>query len=207
MTSRRIKFDIRQAGKGIFIVLLAWLVLNTGFYLMATRPKVRAYRSLMEGSEPQLQALERRKKEVEARESYLEALKQAEQYLKQLRQEVLSTRRERMVDVQRELENLCGQFNIDFNSVTYDSELLPGQELDKMIMVVPLQGNYASLRKFLQAVEDSDKFLLVERVALAEGKEGGVMLQLSITLATYFNAPLRTEQAATVQRRPGDGEA
>jgi len=207
MTSRRIKFDIRQAGKGILIVLLAWLVLNTGFYLIATRPKVQAYSTLVQGSEPQLQALEERKQEVEAREEYLGLLQKAELDLTQLRKEVLSTRKHRMVDVQRELENLCGRFNIDFNSVTYDSELLPGQELDKMIMVVPLQGNYASLRKFLQAVEGSDKFLLVERVALAEGKEGGVMLQLSITLATYFNAPSRTEQAGSVRRRRHGGEA
>jgi Tfp pilus assembly protein PilO len=207
MTSRRIKFDIRQAGRNILIVLLAWLVLNIGFYFFATRPKVQAYSSLMEGSEPQLQALEQRKREVEAREGYLDALKQAEQDLTELRRDVLSTRKERMVEVQQEVERLCGQFNIDFNSVTYDSELLPGQELDKMIMLVPLEGNYASLRKFVQAVEGSDKFLLVERVALAEGKEGGVMLQLSITLATYFNAPIRVEQRAADRRRPGDGEA
>ena len=207
MTSRRMKFDIRQAGRQILIVLLAWLVLDLGFYFIATRPKVQDYRSLKEGSEPQLQALEERKREVEAREGYLDALKQAELDLTELRQEVLSTRAARMVEVQREVERLCGQFNIDFNSVTYDHELLPGQELDKMIMLVPLQGNYASLRKFVQAVEGSDKFLLVERVALAEGKEGGVMLQLSITLATYFNAPMRVEQTAAERRRPGSGEA
>ena len=56
-------------------------------------------------------------------------------------------------------------------------------------MNVPLEGGYPALRRFLQAVEQSDKFLIVERVALAKGKEGGVMLQLNITLATYFNAP------------------
>ena len=49
--------------------------------------------------------------------------------------------------------------------------------------------NYANLRKFLQAVEESDKFLVVERVSLAKGKEGGSSLSLSISLATYFTAP------------------
>ena len=67
--------------------------------------------------------------------------------------------------------------------------ICPMMDLDKLIMVVPLQGNYASLRAFLQAVEDSEKFLLVERVALAEARQGGVMLELNITLATYFDAP------------------
>ena len=53
---------------------------------------------------------------------------------------------------------------------------------------VPLEGGYANLRKFLQAVEGSDKFLVVERVALARGKQGGRMLDLNISLATYFMA-------------------
>jgi Tfp pilus assembly protein PilO len=195
MNVRRLKFDIRQAGRHILVVLLVWLALNTSFYLFATRPRINEYASLVEGSAPQLAALEKRKKQVEGREAYLDALRQAETDLRHLREEVLSTREERMVDVQRELERLCGQFNIDFESVTYDSETLLGQELDKLIMLVPLQGNYANLRRFLQAVEGSDKFLLVERVALAEGKEGGVLLQLSITLTTYFNAPPLEERA------------
>lgn len=96
-----------------------------------------------------------------------------------------------MVEVQRELEMLCGRFSIDLESVTFASELLESENVDKLIMVVPLQGNYANLRRFLQAVENSDKFLLVEQVALAEAKLGGVMLELNVTLATYFNAPGR----------------
>jgi Tfp pilus assembly protein PilO len=189
MTARRFKFDIRQAGPKILLVLLVLLVANAGFYLMATRPKAMAYQRLAQGSETELNALERRKREVERREAFLGALQQAETDLKSIREDVLSTRELRLVEVQAELETLCRRFHIDLNSVTYDSELLKSEDLDKLIMVVPLQGSYANLRSFLQAVEDSDKFMLVERVALAEGKEGGVLLELSITLATYFDAP------------------
>jgi Tfp pilus assembly protein PilO len=206
MNARRLKFDIRQAGRHILLVLLVWFTANSAFYLFATRPRINEYSSLVEGSAPQLAALEKRKKQVEQREGFLEALERAEADLRHLREEVLSTREERMVDVQRELERLCGQFNIDFESVTYDSEALLGQELDKLIMVVPLQGNYANLRRFLQAVEGSEKFLLVERVALAEGKEGGVLLQLNITLTTYFNTPT-TEQRATRRRNGTQADA
>ena len=68
-------------------------------------------------------------------------------------------------------------------------------------MTVPLEGGYANLRRFLQAVEVSDKFLVVERVALGEGKRGGAMLQLSITLATYFDAPERYKRGKERERR------
>jgi hypothetical protein len=189
MTARRFRFDIRQAGPKILLVLIALLALNLGFFLLATRPKLKEYRELVQGSQPQLTALEQRKKEVEGREAFLRALQQAEDDLKRIREEILSTRELRMVEVQAELESLCRQFNIDLDSVTLESELLKSEDLDKLIMVVPLRGNYVNLRSFLQAVEDSEKFLIVERVALAEDREGGVMLELNITLATYFDAP------------------
>lgn len=205
MSPRRVRFDIRQAGPLILIFLAVLLVANLGFYLLATRPAVQQFNSRARGSEPQLKELQRRTEQVEAREAFLQALQQAEQDLAHLRDEVLSTRKARMVEVQRELESLCNQFRIDLNSVNFDDEILRNEGLDKMIMVVPLEGSYASLRNFLQAVESSDKFLLVERVALAEGKEGGVRLELNVTLATYFDAPdlpgLDTRQAGRSVRR------
>jgi Tfp pilus assembly protein PilO len=189
MNAQRLKFDIRQAGPRIVLVLAVLLVLNVGFFLIATRPKVQAYRGLARGSESELTALEQRKREVERREEFLGALEKSESDLQRIREEVLSTRELRLVEVQSELEALCTQFSIDLNSVNFDSELLQNEDLDKLIMVVPLQGNYTNLRNFLQAVENSEKFLLVERVALASGREGGVLLELNITLATYFDAP------------------
>ena len=116
-------------------------------------------------------------------------MKKAEGDLVYLRQEVLSTRELRLVDVQQELATLCGQFNIDIDSVAFTNELLRDEELDRMAMVVPLEGGYESLRRFLLAVENSSKFLLVERVALGEGKDGGARLKLDITLTTYFDLP------------------
>jgi len=188
MTARRFKFDIRQAGPRILIVLVVLAALNVGFFLLLTRPKIREFSDLAVGSRPQLTKLEQRRNEVEEQEGFLEALQQAEQDLRRLRDEVLSTRERRMVEVQSELDEICRRFSIDLQSVTFESDLMERENLDKLIMVVPLQGNYANLRRFLQAVESSNKFLLVEQVALAEARLGGVMLELSITLATYFDA-------------------
>ena len=126
---------------------------------------------------------------------------QAELDLRRLRQEVLARREDRMIEVQLELKKLADQFSIDLDSVTFDNELLHDEELDKLVMVVPLEGGYANLRRFLQAVESSDKFLVVERVALGEGKHGGVMLQLSISLATYFDGPLELKRVNERERR------
>ena len=201
MTARRLRFDLRQAGRGIATALALAAAANTALYLLAVRPKVREYTHLQEGTGPQQEALNAQRAEVEERESYLQALVRAEEDLRHLRKDVLARREDRMIDVQLELKRLADQFGIDLDSVTFDSELLNEEELDKLVMVVPLEGGYANLRRFLQAVESSDKFLVVERVSLGEGKRGGVMLQLSISLATYFDGPIELKRVNERQRR------
>jgi len=202
MTARRFKFDIRQAGRVISVVLGVWAVLNAGFFILGTRPRVREYNDLQRGTGPQQEELRTRRAAVEAREAFLQALREAETDLRELRSVVLATREERMIDAQLELTELAERFSTDLDSVTFENDMLHEEELDKLVMTAPLEGGYANLRKFLQAVEASDKFFVVERVALGEGKQGGVMLELSITLATYFDAPEEVKRANKEKRRP-----
>jgi Tfp pilus assembly protein PilO len=203
MAGRLPRLDIRRGGRRIVTLLGALVVLNAAFYVGLVQPQVREYQSLTEAREP-LGRLSERQQQVETHEAFRQAVGQAESDLRDLRESILSTRDLRLVDVQEELERLCAQFGIDLNSVGYDNDLLLDEELDRFVMNVPLEGNYASLRKFLQAVEDSEEFLVVERVSLARGKEGGRTLSLSINLATYFVAPediLARKRA--VERRRG----
>jgi len=182
------RLDIRRGGRWIVLLLGALAALNVVFYVGLVQPKVKEYQTLTEAREP-LGKLSERQQQVEKHEGFRQAVRQAVSDLRDLRENVLSTRNQRLVDVEEELEWLCSQFGIDLNSVGHDNDLLLAEELDRFVMNVPLEGNYASLRKFLQAVESSDEFLIVERVSLARGKEGGRTLSLNINLATYFVAP------------------
>ncbi len=188
MRSKLPRLDIRRGGRRIVMLLAALAALNVVFYVGLVEPKVREYQSLTEAREP-LGKLSERQKQVETHEAFRQAVEQAESDLRDLREGILSTRNQRLVEVEEELERLCREFGIDLNSVGFDNDLMLDEELDRFVMNVPLEGNYASLRKFLQAVEKSDEFLVVERVSLARGKEGGRTLSLSINLATYFVAP------------------
>ncbi len=93
-----------------------------------------------------------------------------------------------MIAVQLEVSKLLHEFGIAYNRVQYENEELENGALERFATVVPLAGGYANLRKFLQSVESSDSFLVVERVTLGNGKSGDVV-DLDITLATYFIAP------------------
>jgi hypothetical protein len=188
MTRRLPRLDIRQTGRKVWIALGVLAAVNVVFFVAIVQPAVREQAQLSEQREP-FQKFNRHKVVVERHEGFLDAVRQADLDLNGLREEILSTRNERMVQVQQELARLCEQFNIDLNMVNVCSEDLLGEELDRFSMTVPLEGGYPNLRKFLQAVEQSEQFFVVERVSLARGKAGGKLLSLNIILATYFTAP------------------
>jgi hypothetical protein len=202
---RRVHFDLRQARRPVLAALAVWLLLNVGFFLVFVGPKLRAYHAQLAESEPQFEALARRESEVEIHESFRQALEDVEDAWQHIRTDVLSTRARRLVDVQRELATICGQFQIDLETIRFENKLLPAESLERFGMVVPLQGGYSALRRFLEAVERSDKYLLVERVALGQNREGGKLLELNITLATYFDAPEDLLRAESRAARGGSG--
>ncbi len=186
MKARLLKFDIRRAGKILAIVFGSLVLVNMMFYFFLTRQRISEFEQLNSASSPLIQQLKDYERVVVNKEAFLQAVQKAESDLVQLRDEFLKTRERRMIEVQAELERLTNMFQISLDQVQFDQEVLADEGVERFAMVVPLEGGYQNLRRFLSAVEKSDKFLIVERVALATGAEGGVMLQLQITLATYF---------------------
>jgi len=185
----KFRFDIRQTGKVLLIVYASLALVNIIFFLLLTRPKLFEYNTMTEKTAPLVQALSNRESQVDDLELYLRRLETAQADLERLREEILATKNRRMVPVQLELERLAQQFQINTEQVTYENEILEEEDLERFGMVVPLEGGYQNLRSFIQAVESSDQFLVVERVNMVRSREGGVLLQLNITLATYFDAP------------------
>ena len=188
MTRKPSRFDLRQSMRTIGIVLGVLAAINLVFYLVAVQPIVSRFDRLSGVDQPFSRITETRAT-VETQEGYLEAVQRAKADLSELNQQRLSTRKERMVDVERELARLCEEFGIDLLevSIEFDSTLEEG--LERMTMDVPLEGGYRELREFLQAVEQSDEFLVVEAVALTQADLGGNVLSLSIMVTTYFQVP------------------
>ncbi len=202
MAPRKPRFDLRQMARQILTAYLALAAANVLAYALLVRPRAQTHRRILAESAPARERLKEREAEVKAREDASAALDKAKADLESLRKDVLSTRDRRMIDVQLELARLARQFDINLQRVQYDNKKLEEEGLERFAMVVPLTGGYANLRKFLQAVETSDKFLVIEQVALATGHEGGVLLDLNITLATYFDDP-EARAALALRRRGG----
>ena len=183
------RWDIRQASRELLVGFGGLLLANIAFYGIFVKPRTDEYTKLNGTNAPLREELERREAGVEVREAYLQGLEKAEDDLEYLRKDVLQTRDRRIVEVQQEVDELAQQFSLQSTQITYSNEILKNEGIERYGTTLPLEGGYANLRKFIQAIEKSDKFLVIERVALGEGLEGGVVLQLNITLATYFDLP------------------
>jgi Tfp pilus assembly protein PilO len=188
MTARRPRFDVRDASPIIFLILGIAIVVNAMVAVFFVRPKVVRHRQLTDLSSPQFQVVKTREAEVIQKEDYRKALEKARDDMKRLAGDVLSTRQRRMIGVQLEIAKLASDFGIALERVRYENEEMDNGALERFAIVLPLSGGYSALRKFIQAVESSDNFLVIERVALWTGKSAEI-LELNITLATYFIAP------------------
>jgi Tfp pilus assembly protein PilO len=190
VSARRRRFDVREIASNALVVCGALIVANLVFTLAVIRPQGVRLEGLRRDSEPRLNALKQRRALVEGTEGFLGKLRQAETDLATLRSEILSTRDRRMIETQIEVEKLAGQFGVDFEEIRFENDILQEQGVDRFGMVVPLRGGYRNLRKFIQAVESSPRFLVIEKVSLGSGDKGGEdRLELRITLATYFDLP------------------
>ena len=166
MTPRRARLDVRDASGRIALTLAAALLANATVSALVVRPKVTRYRELTSLSSPQIQVVTGREKDVAQKESYRTGLEKARDDMKHLAGDILSTRQRRMIGVQLEIAKLVKEFGIALDRVQYENEAVDNGALERFAIVVPLSGGYTSLRKFIQAVESSDNFLVIERVAL-----------------------------------------
>jgi Tfp pilus assembly protein PilO len=60
--------------------------------------------------------------------------------------------------------------------------------LAKLTVEQVLIGQYRDIRQFIYHLETSPDFLILENVALSQGREGSGQLVLNVRVATYYHA-------------------
>ncbi|MEW5805803.1 MAG: type 4a pilus biogenesis protein PilO [Acidobacteriota bacterium] len=186
-------FDIRRESGTIIVILLAAFVLNILFFIFFTRLAISGYRSLNADSNPTMQALDKKKAMVLELEQRLARIEETERSIKQFYEKILSTKDQKMIDIQLEIVSIANEFGINPESVSYDNEEMPKEGVERFSISLPMTGTYGNLRQFINKIENSTNFMIIDRVFLRTAKEGGVILQLNIQLSTFFNAPYLSE--------------
>jgi len=180
------QIDLRAHLKVVLGSLAGLLVLNLGLLFIVTQPRLAGARNADETTATLASAVEREEKRVDALEERVQAMQRSRAALERFFDEDLSTKRKRLVAVQREIHQIATTFQVEAAQLKFSHEMVDGTNLVHLGVNIPLSGGYNNLRQFINKVEHSDLFLIIESVQLQEGEQGGSMLNLNVRLATYF---------------------
>jgi Tfp pilus assembly protein PilO len=70
------------------------------------------------------------------------------------------------------------------NEVTRERE----STLGKLTTTVALSGEYRNIRRFIHELETAPEFLILENVAVSQGTDSGSGLNVTVRVATYYQA-------------------
>ncbi|MEE9219526.1 MAG: hypothetical protein V3U98_10725 [Acidobacteriota bacterium] len=174
--------NARTVGMALGVVAAANLVL----FLFVSRPLYRNCQ--MRGTEWEAikGRIGQRQRSVERMGRQRRHLERERENLERFHDEILSEKFVKMTTIQREIRKLATQFQINPENIAYSPAYLEDQELVYFGISFPLRGSYENLRQFIQRVEISPNFLIIDDISLAGGREGGVTLNLNVMLHTYF---------------------
>lgn len=192
------RFDLRVHLTPILAGLAGLLVVNLALLLLVTQPRLSAARNADETTAELAGAVEKDVKRVDGLESSVEEMQESRAVLERFFREDLATKKERLVAVQREIYGIARTFQVEAAQLKFNHESVVGTNLVQLTVNIPLSGGYNNLRQFINKIENSDLFLIIQSIQLQEGDRGGAMLNLNVRLVTYFavedTARLRSRQ-------------
>jgi Tfp pilus assembly protein PilO len=180
--------QVRFVQIGLLFVLLNAVLL--GFLVLPESQKITR---LQADYARQRVQIVNEQKSMRTLDQRLAALEKARNDLQMIYSQVLSQKKTGVTEIRQELEELAGSMNVSRENVTYSYDLLPEFGLRHFVLSVPVEGSYRDIRLFINGIERSQHFLILERVDLSAERSAnqGDNLILNFQLSTY----LRDEEA------------
>jgi Tfp pilus assembly protein PilO len=103
------------------------------------------------------------------------------------------------------LQDLAGSLSVERGGLDYDYDDLPQYGLRHFSLAVPVEGAYREIRRFINEIERSQYFLILDRVDLSAEKESksGENVTLNFQLSTYLrDEELKANAARRRTTRP-----
>ncbi len=179
-------FDVREKTGLIAAIIVVWLGLNLAMAFFINVPRAKRVMALDEAVVRAAAALSTRTNDVTNLREHHARVLTGRQSLELFYSEILSRKSERLISFQREIREIAGRFNINLETIGYRNEPFPEDKVAKFTATMPLTGSYENLREFVDTIERSENFIVIEAIQLTSSKEGGVILSLLIQLSTYF---------------------
>lgn len=85
-----------------------------------------------------------------------------------------------------ELAQLARECNLRYARRMLDSAPLHESKLESLTMTMTLEGSYEDIRRFIYRIETGAPFIVIDNVALGQGREPNSPLALTLELSTYY---------------------
>lgn len=166
------------------------LLINLAVLIFLTLPKINAEaiaRDHITSINKQKTDLER---ELRTKQSIVKKVNYTLDDLDRLYLEVLGNRSDKITAVLKEREDISKRYGVLPERVRYTNSEIRNLPLEQFSMSFPLEGSYASLRFFLNNIEHSTNFFIVENVELEDEASGSsAEMTMRIVISTFFYNP------------------
>jgi Tfp pilus assembly protein PilO len=175
--------------RALVLPLMVFLLANVAVLALGVFPLERSVAGLKDGEVEALAARGQALKLETAAKAALQSKDRAETELRQFYGQILPA------DVQAAsqltyswLDRVARESGVEFARSTFKEDEMRESRLKRWTAKAKLVGDYANVRKFLYAVETAEEFVIIEEVGLSqiEATRGGELLELELSLATYF---------------------
>ena len=178
--------DLRAHLGRIVAILAGLVVVNLLFLNLVNRPRVFQARTADETTAALAGQVAREQERVAHWQERADELQRSREALQRFFDEDLSTKSQRLVAVQKEIHRIAQTYQVQASQLKSTHDEVEGSDLIELGVIIPLSGGYRNLRQFINSVEKSELFLIVQSIQLQEGQRGGVLLSLNVRLTTYF---------------------
>jgi len=83
---------------------------------------------------------------------------------------------------------LAKKSNVNYERAAVDVSQDRDSTLGKLTTTVTLSGQYREIRHFIYNLETAPEFLVIENVALSQGSDTSSALNVTLKVATYYQA-------------------
>jgi Tfp pilus assembly protein PilO len=173
--------------------LLAVVGLNLIVFLAYTLPRVMQQRSRTSRAETLRAEVDRNRRLVESLRDREDVIRSNTRDTERFYREVVSKRKEALVPTIEYVEKTAQELGLSPLNRSYDEKEVTGLPLVEFVITMPLSGPYKQIVAFLDRLEHSPRFLVVDGVQLHGRSDVGA--DLSFHLSTFFRAEAQETRA------------
>jgi Tfp pilus assembly protein PilO len=163
------------------LVILNLAFLSTYRFLLAGQAQLRVFR--VERAEKELVSLEA---DQAALEDLLQRAKVNRERVGDFYSRWIASESERLTQVISEVKNLAQRAGVQSSSFNYPEEDLADYGLLRRSIAFSVSGSYSQLRQFVNLIELSDHFLMLEDVRLNESGQGNSTIRVRLRVSSLF---------------------